>query len=402
MKTIINSKKIEELLTKGVEEIIERKNLVKKLKSGKSLRIKHGIDPTGPKIHLGRAVQLWKLRAFQELGHQIVLIIGDFTAQIGDASDKLAVRKPLSELEIKENMKDYTKQIDKILDINKVELHYNSEWLSKLSAKDLLSLSMKFTAQQMIQRRNFKERWDMEKPIGLHELDYPLFQGYDSVAVFADVEVGGFDQLFNLKVGRKIQKMFGQAPQDIITLKMLPGLDGKKMSTSWKNIITIVDNPKDIYGKIMSIKDELIPIYFELCAHLSVKEIKKIKRCLKNKKVNPRELKARLAREIVGLYYGEKIAKLSEEEFNKIFKKKGVPNKIPVFATSQKVYSLLNLLFDSKLVSSKGEAKRIILQKGIKINGETEIDWKIKIRIKDGMVIQVGKRKFIRISIKNK
>lgn len=400
MKIITDSKKIKELLTKGVEEIIEKRSFLKKLKSGKRLRIKHGIDPTGPKIHLGRAVPLQKLRIFQELGHQIVLIIGDFTAQIGDASDKLTMRKPLSEEEIKENMREYSKQIGKILDMAKVELHYNSEWLNKLSAKDLLLLSMKFTVQQMVQRRNFKERWETGKPIGLHELDYPLFQGYDSVAIKADIEIGGSDQLFNLKVGREIQKMFGQPPQDIMTLKMLPGLDGRKMSTSWGNIIAIVDDPKDMYGKIMSLKDELIPLYFELCTSLSQKEIKEIEKCLKDKKINPRELKARLAREIVSFYHGKKAAKISEEEFNKVFREKKFPSKIPVFTTSKNIYSFIDLLFDSKLVSSKSEAKRIISQGGVKINGDVKKDWKTKIELKKGMVIQVGKRKFLKINIK--
>jgi len=333
---------------------------------------------------------------------KFVLIIGDFTAQIGDASDKKAMRRVLSEKEVKENMKDYSRQISKILDMNKVELHYNSEWLNKLSARDLIKLSMKFTAQQMIQRRNFKERWNEEKAIGLHELSYPLFQGYDSVAVRADIEIGGSDQLFNLIVGREIQKMFGQEPQDIITLKMLPGLDGRKMSTSWGNIVTIVDEPREMYGKIMSIKDELIPIYFELCTPLSTKEIKEIGRSLEDKKVNPRDLKAKLAREIVALYYGKRVAEGAEKEFNKVFKEKGIPKEIPVFRASQKKYLLPDLLFKAKLVSSKGEAKRIISQKGVKINGKTITNWKMKIEIREGMIIQVGKRKFIKINIKNK
>lgn len=400
MRIITEPKKLKELLTRGVEEIIEKKSLLKKLKSKRKLRIKHGIDPTGPKIHLGRAISLWKLKAFQELGHQIVLIIGDFTAQIGDASDKIAMRRPLSEKEVKENMKDYIRQISKILDMGKVELKYNSEWLNKLSAKDLLSLSMRFTAQQMIQRRNFKERWDKGKPIGLHELDYPLFQGYDSVVTKADVEIGGSDQLFNLKIGREIQKIFNQPPQDIMTFKMLPGLDGRKMSTSLGNIVTIVDPPAALYGKIMSLKDELIPIYFELCTLLSLKEITKIKNDLKNKKVNPREIKARLAREIVALYHGEKAAKIVEKEFNRVFKEKKLPSKIPAFTTQRKVYRLLDFLFDSKLACSKSEAKRLILQAGVKINGEVEKNWKTKIKIKEGMVVQAGKRKFVRISIK--
>ncbi len=399
-----NPKKIEELLSRGVEEIIEKESLLKKLKSGKKLRIKHGIDPTGPQIHIGRASQLWKLRAFQELGHQIVLIIGDFTAQIGDASDKETMRKPLSKKEVKENMKSYTKQIGKILDMKKVELHYNSEWLNKMKIKDLLNLEMKFTAQQMIQRRNFKERWDKGKPIGLHELDYPLFQGYDSVAIRANVEVGGFDQLFNLKTGRGVQKIYGQAPQDIVILKMLYGLDGRKMSTSWGNVINILDKPKEMYGKIMSMKDELISDYFELSTKISLKEIEKIKRDLKGKKINPREVKAKLAREVVKLYHGERTAEKAEKEFNRVFKEKKLPSKISVFRTSKKVYPILDLLFDSKLVSSKSEAKRVVESGGVSINTQDKKvkikNWKEKIKIEDGMVVQVGKRRFIKVKTK--
>lgn len=398
MKINTNIKKIEEVLTRGVEEIIEKESLLKKLKSGRQLRIKHGIDPTGPKIHLGRAFQFWKLRNFQELGHKIVLIFGDFTAQIGDASDKLVMRRPLSEREVKENLKDYTRQIAKILDLKKTELHYNSEWLNKLRAKDLLLLSMRFTAQQMIQRRNFKERWEQGKPIGLHELDYPLFQGYDSVAVKADVETGGSDQLFNLKVGREIQKMFNQPPQDIMTSKMLTGLDGQKMSTSLGNIITIVDSPGEMYGKIMSMKDELIPEYFELCTQVSLKEVKKIARDLKNKKLNPRDAKARLAREIVKIYHGEKTASKTEEEFKRIFKEKKLPRKIPEIKIKEKSLNILDLLVKTKLARSRSEAKRLILQKGVKIDGEIVGDWKKIIKIKKGQVFQVGKRKFIRVN----
>ncbi len=283
--------------------------------------------------------------------------------------------------------------------MKKVELHYNSEWLNKLSAKDLLSISMKFTAQQMIQRRNFKERWDAEKPIGIHELDYPLLQGYDSVVVKADIEIGGFDQLFNLIIGREIQKIFGQPPQDIITFKMLPGLDGRKMSTSWGNTVSIIDEPNNMYGKIMSLKDELIPLYFELCTPLALKELKEIKRDLEKKKVNPRELKAKLAYEIVALYHGKEKAKKAEEEFNRIFKEKKPPKKIPVFLTSKKIYPLLDLLVDASLVPSKSEAKRIVLQKGVKISGKRETNWKNTIQLKNGMVIRVGKRKFVKIKI---
>lgn len=398
MKINTDSKKIKEILTRGVEEVIEKKSLIKKLKSGRQLRIKHGIDPTGPKIHLGRAFQFWKLKAFQQLGHKIVLIFGDFTVQIGDASDKLAMRRPLSESEVKENLKDYARQIGKILDLDKTELRYNSQWLNKLTAKDLILLSMSFTAQQMIQRRNFKERWEQGKPIGLHELDYPLFQGYDSFAVKADVEIGGSDQLFNLKVGREIQRIFGQTPQDIMTSKMLTGLDGRKMSTSWGNIITIVDSPEEMYGKIMSMKDGLIPEYFELATPLLLKEIKKIEKDLKKKKINPRDLKARLAREIVSIYYGKKAAEKAEKEFERIFRQRELPSKILGIKIKEKSLNLLDLLVKTKLASSKSEAKRLVLQGGIKINSEVQADWQKVIQIKKGLIIQAGKRKFVRLT----
>jgi len=407
-----NQEKIKEVLSRRVEAAIERDSLEKKLVSGKKLRIKHGIDPTGPKIHLGRAVQFWKLREFQEMGHQIVLIIGDFTAQIGDASDKMSTRKPLTEKEIKENMKDYEGQIGKILDLKKTEIRYNSEWLGKLGIKDLMRLSGIFTAQQLIQRRNFKERWDQGNPIGLIELNYPLFQGYDSVAIEADVEIGGTDQTFNLLAGRKIQEYFkinplfgfGRKPmfykkdaQDVITLKMLNGLDGRKMSTSWGNIITIVDEPADMYGKVMSMRDETIPEYFELCTGVSLKELEEIKDSLKKGGVNPRDIKARLAREIVGLYCGKNQAEKAEKEFERVFKEKEAPSEIREIEIKEAEIPLLDLLVKAGLTESKSEAKRLILQKGVKINGEVKNDWQAIIAIKNGMVVQCGKRNFVKI-----
>ncbi len=395
-----DSKKIKEILERGVEKIIKEENLLKKLKKGKKLRIKLGIDPTGPKIHIGRAVQLWKLKAFQELGHQIVLIIGDFTAQIGDASDKTSMRKSLTEEEIRKNMKDYQSQIAKILDMKKVEVRRNSEWLAKLNLKELLPMTMEFTAQQMIQRRNFKERWNKGKAIGIHELIYPISQGYDSVMVKADVEIGGFDQLFNLKMGREIQRMFSQPPQDIMTLKMLYGLDGRKMATSWGNVINIVDKPGEMYGKVMSMKDELIEDYFELVTKMPLREIKVIKKELKSGKLNPRDAKAQLAKEIVALYHGKKKANKAQIEFNQVFREKKLPSKIPIFKTSKRVLPILDLIFNSKLASSKSEAKRLILEKGVKINTKIKTDWKEKIKIKEGMIVQVGKRKFIKIKLK--
>jgi tyrosyl-tRNA synthetase len=390
-------RRLASLLQRGVEEIIEKESLLKKLKSGRKLRVKLGIDPTGPKIHIGRATQFWKLREFQELGHQIVLIIGDFTAQIGDASDKKSMRKPLTEKEVKENMKTYKSQIGKILDLKKTEFRKNSEWLNKLKLKELIKLAMNFTAQQMIQRRNFKERWAEGKPIGVHELIYPILQGYDSVMVKADLEIGGSDQLFNLKVGREIQKLFNQPPQDIMTLEMLYGLDGRKMSTSWGNVINITDAPDDMFGKVMSMKDEMIIHYFKLATRRPLEEIKKIEKTLKSGGVNPRDVKAELAKEIVALYHGEKAAEKAEKEFNKVFAERKLPSKMPQFKTSRDSYPILDLLFDSGLAKSKSEAKRLVMEGAVGINGKKETDWRKKIELKTGTIIKVGKRKFIKV-----
>jgi tyrosyl-tRNA synthetase len=397
---MLKEEKINNLLSRGVEEIIEKDSLIKKLRSGKKLRIKHGIDPTGPKIHLGRALQFWKLKEFQDLGHQVVLIIGDFTALIGDASDKSSQRKPLSEKEIKENMKDYQKQIGKILDLKKTEIHLNSEWHNKTSLKEIIKIAQHFTAQQMIHRRNFQERWERKNPISIAELLYPILQGIDSLKIKADVEIGGSDQLFNLKVGREIQEMFAQEPQDIMTLELLPGLDGEKMSTSKGNTINILDPPKEMFGKLMSMKDEMIEVYLKLYPSFSEEEKEELLNLLKNKSVNPRDIKEKLAFSITKLYWGEKEAQKAKEDFERIFRKKEIPSEISVFLTNKIKYPILDLLFDAKLVKSKSEAKRLILQKGVEIDNQLKEDWKEIVEIKDGMIIKVGKRNFVKVKIK--
>ncbi|MDP3057526.1 MAG: tyrosine--tRNA ligase [bacterium] len=396
-KIIIDDNKIKELLTRGVEEIFIRESLEKKLRNGKELRIKHGIDPTGEKIHLGRASLLWKLRQFQELGHKIVLIIGDFTAQIGDPSDKLAKRPFLSEEQIKKNMANYKTQVGKILDMEKVELRYNSEWLAKLTFQEIGQLAEIFTIRQMMARRNFKERDEKGEEVSLREFLYPLMQGYDSVAIKADVEIGGFDQLFNLKAGREIQKFYGQNQQDIMTTQMLEGTDNRKMSTSWENVINISDNPNEQFGKIMSMKDELILKYFLLCTQISRKEILLIEKGIVSEKLNPRDTKVRLAKEIVTMYHGAAEAAKAEKEFNKIFRDKGVPSEMPEIKISEKSLAILDLLVKIKLASSKSEAKRLVEGKAVEIDSKIISDWKTAIEIKSGMVIKAGKRKFAKI-----
>jgi tyrosyl-tRNA synthetase len=399
MKT--NSKKIDEVLTRGVEKIIDEKHFRDALFSGKKLRIKHGVDPTGDKIHIGRATQLWKLKEFQDLGHKIVLIIGDFTAQIGDPSDKPAGRKGMTEKDITKNMKAYLSQFSKILDIKKAEIYHNSEWFSKMPLKEFLSLAGTFSVQQLVQRRNFKQRWTKKEPISLKEITYPLLQGYDSVMVKADVELGGYDQLFNLNTGRDIQRLFGQKPQDIITLKMLSGLDNRKMSTSWGNVVNIVDTPNEMYGKLMSMKDEMIADYFELAARTSKNELQKIKKALIDKKVNPRDIKAKLAFEIVSLYHSKTAAQKAEKEFNKVFKGKGLPSDIRTFFAPKNIYSITELLASLELAKSKSDAKRLIEQGGVKIDSMVEKNFRKTIRVKEGLTIQVGKRKFARLTQKD-
>ncbi len=389
------NKEIEKILERGVEKIINKEHLTTALYSGKKLRIKHGVDPTGDKIHLGRAIQFWKLRQFQDLGH---LIIGDFTAKVGDPSDKPKGRQGLSDEEIKRNMRTYIKQFSKILDIKKTEIHYNSEWFNKMNLKDFLSLANNFSVQQLIQRRNFKERWKKGEAVSLKEITYPLLQGYDSVMVRADVELGGYDQLFNLNMGRDIQEIMGQKPQDIITLKMLDGLDGRKMSTSWGNVVNIVDPPNEMYGKLMSMKDNMIYSYFELCTLSTEEELSKIKDKLKQKLVNPRDIKAELSHKIVALYYGEDKAQKAEKEFNKVFQNKKLPSNIKTYFAPKKSYPVTELLSSMKLTKSKGEAKRLIEQGGVRIGSELVKNFRQEIKVKEGLIIQVGKRKFAKLT----
>lgn len=400
MKIITDENKIEDILNRGTEDIIEKESLKKRLLSGKQLNIKLGIDPTGPKIHLGRATILMKLRDFQDLGHNITLIIGNFTALIGDASDKDAMRKVLTEKEIKENLKDYLNQIGKILDIKKVKVRYNKDWLGKMKPEELIQLATNFTAQQMIQRRNFKERWEKESPIGLHELMYPLLQGYDSVVIKSDVEIGGFDQLFNLKAGRILQRAFNEEPQDVMTLRMIYGLDGRKMSTSWGNVINILDDPIDMFGKLMTLKDELVIDYFESCTRIPMIQIEEIRKSLKNKEINPKEIKKQLAKEIVTIFHNSKEAQRAQEEFEQVFEDKKLPTEIDEVEMENGEHNTQELLVKLSLAKSKSDARRLIDQGGVKVitNNNTEVVKTDTIKTEKGMIIQVGKRNFKRIA----
>ena len=394
-----NKTQIKELLQRGVEHIFDREHLEKRLLSGKKLRIKYGIDPTGPSIHLGRAASLWKLRDFQDTGHKAVIILGDFTVRIGDASDKQAMRRIPTRQESEEYAKKYQNQLAKILDLHRAEIRYNSEWLSCLRADELLGLAEHFTAQQMVQRRNFKERWEAGRPIGLQETFYPLLQGLDSKAVKADLEIGGSDQLFNLQIGREVQRLYRQEPQDIMTLRMLVGTDGRKMSTSWGNFITVLDSPKDQLGKIMALKDELLGEYLELCSRLPASEIMRLRNLLAAKRVNPIEVKLLLGQKIVELYHGTKAAAAAAKEFERVFRQKRMPSDMRKFKARQKRMNLTDLLVETKCAISKSEARRVIQQKGVKIDGVVHDDWKEEVALKSGAVLKVGKKKFVKIAI---
>ncbi len=389
-------KEVKEILTRGVTEVIVKKDLEEKLKAGAKLRIKLGIDPTGPVLHIGRAISLWKLRDFQELGHQIVLIIGDFTAQIGDASDKTAERQILSVEEIHKNMETYLEQIGKILDMKKVEVHYNSDWHGTMTSGELIREAMNFTVNQMIKRDNFWQRFEADKPIGLHEILYPLLQGYDSVAVKADVEIGGNDQLFNLLAGRTLQKKYGQTEQNVMTFELLEGTDGRKMSTSYGNCIYIEDTPNEMFGKAMSVSDELIIRYLTLVTDLSLSEVNRIEKELVAGK-NPRDAKVVLAKELVKRYHGEKAAEAAYKNFEQVFVKNEIPENIDEVEVLNKEWLLTDLLCETGLTPSKSEARRMIEQGGVRVDSAVIGDRDTKLRPKSGMVVQVGKRKFIKI-----
>jgi len=349
MKVITDKNKIDEILTRGVEDIFIKKDLEKKLHSGKKLRIKLGIDPTSPYIHIGRAVTLRKLRDFQKLGHQVVFIIGDYTAKIGDPSDKLEKRPMLTDVEIKNNLKKYLKQVALILDMKNVEVKYNSKWLKKMNFFEIGQLLECFTVQQMTKRRNFKDRLDAGVDIYMVEFLYPALQGYDSVKVKADVEIGGFDQLFNLKAGRIVQKRYGQQEQDIMVLSMLEGTDGRKMSSSWGNIISIIDTPEEMFGKVMSIKDELILKYFLLTTDLGIEEISKIKLSLK-KGENPMFYKKILGEEIVALYHNRKKATEARENWENVFSKKEIPTEMEEILINSGEF-LVDILLKNEIIN---------------------------------------------------
>lgn len=392
--------KIQNLLLRGVQNIYPSKKFLQdKLESGEKLTLYLGIDATGPFLHIGHAIQLKKLREFQDLGHKIVLLIGDFTSMIGDPTDKTATRVQLTREQVLKNCKNYKKQASKILDFegkNPIELKYNSEWLGKLKFEDILNLSSHFTVQQMIERDMFENRINQGKPIYLHEFMYPLMQGYDSVAMNIDGELGGNDQTFNMLAGRTLMKQMLNKEKFVLTMKLLTDPTGKKMGKTEGNIIALNEDANEMYGKVMSWPDELIIPGLELCTDIDLKEIKSIENQLKDEDVNPKDVKMRLARHIVTQYHDVKQAHKAEEEFISIFKDKKQPEDIK--EVKIKATNIIDALVETKLCTSKSDARRVIKQKGVKINNVIVEDENLQIeKTSDGILIQKGKRHFIRI-----
>lgn len=423
---------MDEILTRGVSEVIDYENLKKKLLSGEPLRIKFGIDPTSPNIHLGRAVSLLKLRDLQKLGHQIMFIVGDFTAQIGDTSDKDSERPMLSEALVKENMQNYLNQAEKLLDKDKTKVFYNSQWLSNLTLKDIGELSTWFSLSEFIARENIKKRLTEGKRISLREVMYPLMQGYDSVMVDADLELGGTDQRFNLLAGRELQKHhlptinereiikrniggkipshrsgeqigdgidpLRKLPQDILMVNLIEGLDGRKMSSSWGNTINLTDAPNDMFGKIMSAGDDLIAKYFVHCTRVPMEEIKKIETEMEKGNLNPRDAKLQLATEIVKIYHSEEDAEKAKQYFIKTISNKEIPTEVAEFKVETKEIKLSELLVASGNASSLGDAKRKIEQGGVSVDGEKILDPNFLLDSSfDNKVFKIGKLGWVRV-----
>jgi tyrosyl-tRNA synthetase len=392
-----------DLIKRGTFEIIPEEDLVKKIeksiKENKPLNIKLGCDPSRPDLHIGHSVVLRKLAQFQKLGHTAILIIGDFTGMIGDPSGRNVMRPALSLEETRKNGESYFEQASKILDKEKTKIVYNSEWLSKMNFEDVIKLSSKYTIARMIERDDFTKRYKAGEPISIHEFLYPLAQAMDSVAIESDVELGGTDQKFNLLVGRDIQREFGIEPQVIITTPLLVGTDGvEKMSKSYNNYIGISESPDEIYGKSLSIPDNLIYTYFKLATDISNEELKEIKLQLEDRNINPRDIKRKLARTLVKTYYDEKSAKEAEEGFDKIFIKKETPDEIPEHKISNKTMNIIDLILEVNFAPSKSEARRLVTQGGVSIDGERIDNISAIVTFDTEKILKVGKRKFIKLS----
>jgi tyrosyl-tRNA synthetase len=389
------------LIQRGADEIIPAEGLVERLRSGRPLRIKAGFDPTAPDLHLGHTDLINKLRQFQQLGHEILFLIGDFTGMIGDPTGKSATRPALTQEQVNENARSYQEQIFKILDPDKTEIVFNSTWMGKMSAADMIQLAGKHTVARMLERDDFNKRYTGGMPIAIHEFLYPLVQGYDSVAMNADVELGGTDQKFNLLVGRELQRQYGQNPQVILTMPILEGLDGvQKMSKSLNNYIGINDQPGEMFGKIMSISDELMWRYFELLSFKPMSEIEAFRKQVSEGE-NPRDVKFKLAREIVARFHSVAEAKAAQDEFINRFRKGEMPDEIAEVSLQAEagIIPIANLLKNAGLTQSTSDALRMIRQGAVKIDGEKVEDTKLEINVSSTHIYQVGKRRFARVTV---
>jgi tyrosyl-tRNA synthetase len=379
-----------DLLTRSVSNVVPRELAEKKLASGKPMRIYFGIDPTGAKLHLGHAVPLRKFRQLQDAGHEVIFLIGSFTAMIGDPSGRDALREPLTKEDVKKNFETYKEQAGKIIDFTKAKIVYNHEWLEKLTFKEIITLSSQFTVQQMLERDMFQKRMKDGSPISLTEFMYPLMVGYDSVMLDVDCEMGGNDQLFNMLAGRTLQTALGKRDKFVLTVKLLEGTDGRKMSKTYDNCIYLDDEPNDMFGKVMRVNDELMLTYFECATDVSLEEAAQIV------KGDPRQAKARLAKEIVTLYHGAKAAEKAEKEFTNVFTDGGVPEDIPEVKV-KKGTLVIDVIVENTLAPSKSEAKRLVEQGGVKIDDDTVTT--IDTPIREG-ILKVGKRKFLKVSVR--
>jgi len=392
------------VIKRGAVEILLEKELQEKLdksaKSGVPLKIKAGFDPTAPDLHLGHTVLLHKMRQFQQLGHEIFFLIGDFTGMIGDPTGKSETRKPLTREDVLKNAETYKEQVFKILDPEKTKVVFNSEWLSRLNASDMICLASKYTMARMLEREDFSHRFANQLPISIHEFLYPLIQGYDSVALKADVELGGTDQKFNLLVGRELQREWGQVPQTVITMPLLEGLDGvNKMSKSLGNYIGINEPADEIFGKIMSVSDELMIRYYELLSDMPLNELDSLRSRVKNGSIHPMEAKKQLGREMVARYHGAPAATQAEENFVRRFRDNQTPDEMPevVLAADDGKTLLCKVLAQSDLVKSNSEGRRAVQQGGVKVNGDKVSDENLEIACSGEYIIQVGKRRFAKV-----
>lgn len=402
MSTATPSEQLE-LLAKGTEEVISQEELLAKLERAidekTPLRVKQGFDPSSPGIHIGHAVGLRKLRQFQDLGHTVVLIVGNYTGMVGDPSQRSQTRPMLTEHEVMENARTYQEQIFKIVDPGRTEVHFNGEWFSAMSFQNVMELAAKFTVARMLERDDFHMRYNDGNPISIHEFFYPLMQAYDSVAIEADVEIGGTDQKFNLLVGRKIQRDYGQESQIVMTFPLLVGLDGEnKMSKSIGNTVDITDAPNDMYGKLMSIPDASLPVYLRLATTLEAAEADRRLKKLEDPSFNPMELKKFLAREVVTLYHGSRAATAAEEEFSRVFSRREEPEEMLQYRMPERgTIWIAKLLAEAGLARSTSEARRLLKQGAVSIDGERVADEDLRLEVKSPLVVKVGKKRFLKL-----